>query len=187
MTAKGRRDEHDAAIATLTGATSTVELAAALRGFTRLDKPGFPNDLPDGRYFDGFFFATIADGQPAVTQIHALPVHTMELWSQLDEEQRDQDEQDLLIDDVHAERRGPGQPPIGRPVPVRLPSWRIAQLDRDAEDAGVDRAKLIRALIAVAYAQLDRDARAAGTDRGEQIRALMRERTAGGAAARTNR
>lgn len=138
---------HQATIATLTSATTTAELAAAIEGFTTLDKPGFPNDLGDGRYYDGFFFATMTGGKLHTTQQHQLPAATLNLREQLGEEQRIERQQAQLIAGDDEERRGPGQPPIGRPIPVRLPEWLIADLDRLAEKEGTSRARLIRGLI----------------------------------------
>lgn len=159
--------DHATAIATLTNATTTEQLSAALAGFTRLDAPGFPDDLADGRYFDGFFFATKIDGQLAVTEMRSLPDRTADLWAQLDREQREQAEEEQLVTDV---RRGRGRPQIGRAISVRLPDWRIQALDRDAKAAGVERPELIRALISAGYSTI----RETGSDRAEAIRALVR-------------
>lgn len=154
---------HRATMATLTEATTTEQFAAALAGFTHLDQPGFAYDLPDGRYFDGGFFCTVVGGERAMTQVHSLPVHTYDLWMKLHEEQLVQREVDGLLSDLEDERRGPGQPPIGKPVPVRLPEWLITKLDADAKAAGISRARLIRDLIGEAYAA--RRAHAAGDSR----------------------
>jgi hypothetical protein len=151
MTATAR-SAHQAAIATLTAATTTAELAAAIDGFTALDKPGFPNQLPDGRYYDGAFFATMTGGVLQTTLVHHLPAATMTLWEQLSEEQRVAREREQLLTDEADDRRGPGQPPIGRPVPIRLPAWLIADLDHLAKQEGTSRARLIRGLIGEALA-----------------------------------
>lgn len=143
---------HRDAINALTAAATTAELAVAIATFTHLDKPGFPNDLADGRYYDGTFFATMTGGQLQVTQVHQLPRHTMALWAELDEEQRAARDREQFLAEEADERRGPGQPPIGRPVPVRLPAWLITKLDRTAEAEGTSRARLIRDLITEALA-----------------------------------
>lgn len=45
------------------------------------------------------------------------------------------------------EERGPGQPAIGRPVPIRFSADVLAKLDARATDAGVSRAEIVRRLI----------------------------------------
>lgn len=166
---------HTTAIAALAGATTTTQLAAALNRFQNLDIPGFPNDLPDGDYYDGFFFATKHHGDLAVTQHHQLPVATRELWAQLDDEHRAAADRAIVLADLDAERRGPGRPPVGKPLPVRLPDWRRRIITADAAAVGVKDAELIRWLVGEAYAELDRAARAAGTDRTDLIRVRMNQ------------
>lgn len=151
MTTPAQAD-HQAAYDALTSATTTDELAAAIATFTRMEAPGFPDDLADGRYFDGFYFATMTSGKIAVTKAYSLPLATMNLWEQLHVQQRAGSERVQMLAEDDAERRGPGQPPIGRPVPVRLPAWLIESLDREAEAEGKTRARLIRDLITEARA-----------------------------------
>lgn len=161
---------HQAAIATLTAAITTDQLAATLTAWQQLDRPGFPDDLGDGHYFDGTFLATKRGAELAVTQIHQLPTATMDLWQRLDIEQRNTRERDQLLADLDAEQTGPGRPAIGKPFPVRLPDWRRRIITADAAAAGVKDAELVRWLIGQAYAQLDHDARQAGVERIDLIR-----------------
>lgn len=170
--------DHAAAIATLTDATTTSQLAAAVAAFTDLRQdaepgtaPGVPDDAPDGQYFNGFHLFTKTSNQLHATEVRSLPRHTLDLFAQLDQERRNEREEEQLVAEV---RRGRGRPQIGRAISVRLPDWRITALDRDAQAAGVDRPELIRALIGAAYATL-RTAGAAGTPgRAEALRALVR-------------
>lgn len=164
---------HHAAITTLTTTDTTTTLAAALAQWRPLDKPGFPDNLPDGNYFDGYFFATKTNGELAITQIHALPPATHDLWGRLVDEQRAAREQSEMTTALAEESRGPGRPPVGKPFPVRLPAWRRAILAADSATVGVKEAELVRWLINQAYGQLDRDARDAGINRTELIRARL--------------
>lgn len=170
---------HADAIATLTNATTTTALATALDAFTDLrigarpgTAPGVPTDAPDGAYQNGYHLLTKTGTQISATAIHDLPDHTLDLLGQLAQEQRDEREQEQLADDLAEERRGRGRPAVGRAIPVRLPTWRIDILDRDAQAAGIGRAELIRALISHAYRTVDRDAQATGLDRATVIRGL---------------
>jgi len=179
-----RIDAHTAAIATLTDATTTEQLAAALNNITDLrvgaapgTAPGVPSDAEDGTYYNGFHFLTKIGSRILATAAHDLPQHTLILWEQLQQEQRDQREQTQLADELAQERRGRGRPRIGRPVPLRLPDWRITDLDRDAQAASVDRAELIRALIAIAYDKIRDDAQSAGVDPTEHLTSVLRART----------
>lgn len=161
---------------TITNATTTAELATALDAFTDLRigaapgvAPGVRNDAPDGHYFNGYHFFTKAGGQLTATPVTELPQHTVDLWNQLREEQRDQREHDTLTAE---QKRGRGRPRKGSRVPVRLPDWQIRSLDIDAAAAGVDRADLLRALVRSAYRTLNREVRA-GADRAALITALL--------------
>lgn len=173
------QDAHTAAIATLTNATTTTELATALAAITDLrtdaapgTAPGVPADAPDGTYQNGYHLLTKTGPTVSATAIRDLPQQTIDLWTQLDQESRDQHEQERLTNDLAEERRGRGRPAVGRAIPVRLPDWRITVLDRDAAAAGIGRAELVRALITIAYRTIDRDAQAAGIDRATVIRDL---------------
>lgn len=147
--------DHTAAIARLTAATDISRFAEAY-DFQQLDTPGFPDDLADGNYVDGYFLATVRSGELTVTQIHQLPPATFALWQEHE-----------------TATRGPGQPAIGKPFPVRLATWRRAMIARDAEAAGVPDAELIRWLIATAYVHLGEVASAAGVTRTELIRSRV--------------
>jgi hypothetical protein len=167
---------HDAAINALASTTSTTDFAAALDTWQRLDAPGFADDLPDGNYFDGYFFATKRGAELAVTQIRQLPFGTLELWQQLEDGQRAAGDREHVLAEMDAEQRGPGRPAVGKPFPVRLPDWRRRMITADAAYVGVKDAELVRWLIGHAYAALDRDAREAGTTRIELIRTRLAER-----------
>jgi YD repeat-containing protein len=175
--------DHTTALTPITNATTTHELAAALETFTDLRTdddpgraPGVPYAAPDGKYFNGYDLFTKSDGHVAATRIHDLPRHTISLWTQLNNEQREQREDEQLIAEVTEQRRR-GRPSIGRPVSVRLPAWRIRTLDRDAEAASVERADLMRALISYAYQNIRRDAETAGVDEATIIRGLLSKST----------
>ena len=45
-------------------------------------------------------------------------------------------------------RQGPGRPPVGEPITVRLPPGLLRDVDRHAAAAGMSRAAYLRALIA---------------------------------------
>jgi len=110
------------------------------------------DDAPDGHYSNGYHLFTKHGGEVAATAIHSLPNRTLDLWARLDEERRTQSQTRRLVDEAAAERGGPGQPPIGRPVPVRLPEWLITLLDTEAAETGISRAQLIRDLVMEAHA-----------------------------------
>jgi hypothetical protein len=168
-------DTHRAAIATLTDATTAEQFAAAFTMFAKLDKPGFPNDLADGQYFDGFFFATMTGGNLAVTPMRDLPDRTTDLWARHEEGKRRDSE--LIAEGLAGgDRRGRGRPAIGPMIPVRILPWRLKVLDDDAKAVDVERAVLIRALIEASYRTLHAEAEATGTDRTELIRALVTNR-----------
>lgn len=171
-------DTHRAAIAALTTATTAEEFAAAFSAFTKLDKPGFPNDLADGHYFDGFFFATMTGGHLAVTQMRELPDRTTDLWARHEESKRHDSEliAEGLAGLAEGNRRGRGRPAIGPSIPVRILPWRLKVLDEDAKAVDVERAALIRALIEAGYRSLRAEAEATGADRTEMLRALVTNR-----------
>ncbi|WP_433067246.1 hypothetical protein [Dactylosporangium sp. CS-033363] len=149
---------HQAAIADLTAAATTTDLAAQIATWYDLRDPNHPGvapgvsaDAPDGKYFNGFHFFTKAGAELAASEIRQLPMATIELWTELDVERRvDADRRRLLADD-DADRRG-GRPAVGRPVAVRLPNWYIDALDREAEDEGTTRPEYMRTLITEARA-----------------------------------
>nr|WP_221382482.1 hypothetical protein [Actinoplanes polyasparticus] len=145
---------HADAISTVIAASTVAELCAALdqfgdlrRGATPGTAPGVSDDAPDRHYTNGYHLFTKRGRDVAATAIHSLPNHTLELWARLDEERRTHSETRRLIDDAAAERSGPGQPPIGRAVPVRLPEWLITLLETESREAGISRAQLIRELV----------------------------------------
>lgn len=138
---------HTALINRINGVTTTAQLAAVLDNITRLDRPGFPNDLADGDYYDGFFFATMRDGKLAVTQHHHLAPHVSTIWAELDEQQRA--DRHAAQDADRAERDARrGRPEIGRAVEIRMPDWMIRMVDRYADQHGLTRAEAARSLIA---------------------------------------
>ncbi len=157
----------------LTSATTTTEFGEQLATWRHLSSPGFPNDLPDGRYFDGFFLATKRGDELAVTRIHQLPLGTLDLWQRHDDELRDEHDRDTVLAELDKEKRTRGRQPIGKPFPVRLPDWRRRILATDAAAIGVPDAHLVRWLLAQAYRQLNQDAEAAGVDRIDLIRERM--------------
>lgn len=150
---------HEAAIATITTVTTTDQLADALATWIELRDParpgsaaGVPHDAPDGHYTNGYHLLTKTGGRIQATAIRDLPDETLALWQQLDDERRDRADVQRMADEVAAERRGPGQPRVGRPIQVRLPDWLITALDEEAAATGTTRAKLVRDLIQEARA-----------------------------------
>jgi len=55
------------------------------------------------------------------------------------------------------EGQGPGRPPVGEPITVRLPPGLLKDVDRHADAAGMSRAAYLRALIAAALPHDDVD------------------------------
>ncbi|XVU25794.1 hypothetical protein ACQPZJ_01680 [Actinoplanes sp. CA-054009] len=170
---------HQDDIAALTDATTTAQLAAAIATFEDLrigaapgTAPGVPDDAEDGRYFNGFHLFTKAGGSLAATAVRDLPGRTTDLWADLDQEQQEQAEHDALTAE---QKRGRGRPGKGDRVDARFQKWEIAMLNRDAKAAGIARADLIRALVAVGYRTIRQDAQAAGVDEAAIIRGLMND------------
>lgn len=159
---------HDAAVATLIGATTTAELAAALATWQHLDEPGFANDLPDGRYYDGVFFAVKRGRELAATKLSGLH-GVLVLWSQLAAELRADTERAEVVEQVGEPNRG-GRPAVGKPLLVRMPDWRRAMTKADAAAAGISEAELVRWLVGQAYEHLTREAGADGVSRTDLIR-----------------
>lgn len=143
---------HTDLIDQINAVTTTADLATLLAGITHLDRPGFPGDLADGNYFDGFFFATFEGGRRAMTQIHQLAPHVLTIWGELDADQRDADyaAKDAARAEIDA-ARGRGRPEIGRLVQIRMPDWMIRLVDRYADEHDMKRAEAARHLIAAGH------------------------------------
>lgn len=141
---------HTALIDRINAVTTPAALAAILASITHLDRPGFPDNLPDGAYFDGLFIATVTAGRLATTQIHQLAPHVLTVWGELDARQRDVDHS--AADANRAERDARrGRPEIGRPVQIRLPEWMIRLVDTYADAHDMSRAEAARHLIAAGH------------------------------------
>lgn len=52
-------------------------------------------------------------------------------------------------------RRGPGRPPVGKPIPVRMPADLLRQVDSFAAEYGVPRAVMVRAMVRFAAEQAE--------------------------------
>jgi hypothetical protein len=148
---------HSAAIDSLVGAETPAALGAALDAFRDLRSeaapgtaPGVPWDAEDGHYFNGYHLFTKAGDELAATAINMLPPRTLDLWAALDRIQREQAETRDVV--RGGQDGGPGQPPIGRPTPIRLPEWLITSLDNEAKAEGISRARHVRNLILEARA-----------------------------------
>lgn len=139
---------HTDLIARINATSTPDQLAAILATITHLDRPGFPDNLPDGDYFDGLFIATHQAGRRiGITQIHHLAPYVLTLWGELDAQQQT----DQADDDATAGEARRGRPEIGPRVPVRMPSWMIRLVDQYADRHGVTRAEAARALIAAGH------------------------------------
>lgn len=150
---------HSAAIETLVRAKTPATFGRALNAFRDLrvgapagTSPGVSWEAEDGNYWNGHLFFTKVGDELASTAVDHLPPRTFELWAKLDQLQREQVEIRNLVHTAKADRDGPGQPPIGPPTPVRLPTWLIAVLDTEAAEEGISRARHIRNLILEARA-----------------------------------
>lgn len=140
---------HEDLLHRICATTTAAELAAVFDTVTFLDKPGFADDLPDGDYCDGAYFATFCGGQRTFTLVRGKPAGIFDgiwhLWDELERTRRDErNAARAQADETEAARRG--RPAVGDKVQTRFPAWQLAAIDQYASRRDISRAEAIREL-----------------------------------------